>query len=655
MWADNETTLDLLGFKVHADLIRSVVTVPDLLPITIGVFGDWGGGKTSVMKMLQEDLDPVGYEEGSPERERYERVACLYFNGWLFEGYDDAKSAILSSVLLQLAAHQRFGPMVREKAASLLQSVDWMRLARLGFKEVALPAALAYATGGASLLPALIKPLKQLFGAEDGEKGDGTEEPTAAGNTVKMEELIRPGGQPEGPMDVRTFRERFSEMLDESDIESLVILIDDLDRCSPQRIIDNLEAIKLFLSVDHTAFVIGADPRIVRHAIATVYDPAETRAEADEHEDPTDLVTDYLEKVIQVPYRLPRLSPSEVETYMSLLFCHRELNDEEFAGLRAAYERHREEDRYTVFGYGAIRQELGERFEGKLADNLAFCRSAAPLVTEGLKGNPRQVKRFLNAFVLRKRLADVARLANVHDDVLVKLMILEYAHTRQFNQLHRWQAGQDGHPDELRRLEVALASADADGEQAAKEIHEEWGSTFVRRWVAMEPALAEVDLRDYFWVARDRLQSTLSEASLVPPFVRRLVEDLLSGNPGRLSGGASRASELEADDLETLFGLVERHGQRHPDQEDGYDALLELIREGIPGSGAALSRALLAAPPEAIPPSVGLDILTLLKDKPGLHEQLDPALNRLKWDTKTMIGRALKQSAGNRDGRDGHL
>lgn len=654
MWADNETTLDLLGFRVHADLVRSVVTDPGLLPITIGVFGDWGGGKTSVMKMLQADLEPAGYEEGSPERERYEGVACLYFNGWLFEGYDDAKSAILSSVLLQLAAHQRFGPKVGEKATSLLQSVNWMRLARLGFKEVALPAALAYLTGGTSLLPALVDPLKKLFGAGDAKTGDGTEKQDA-GDKVKIEDFIKPGGQPEGPMDVRTFRDRFSEMLSESDIESLVILIDDLDRCSPQRIIDNLEAIKLFLSVDRTAFVIGADPRIVRHAIATVYDPAETRAETDEHEDPTDLVTDYLEKVIQVPYRLPRLSPSEVETYMSLLFCHRELDTDEFSGLRAAYERHREEDRYTVFGYGAIRQELGERFEGELAANLAFCRSAAPLITEGLKGNPRQVKRFLNAFVLRKRLADVAKLTNVRDDILVKLMILEYAHSRQFNQLHGWQSGQDGHPEELRRLEEALASADANGEQAAKEIHEEWGSTFVRRWVTMEPALTEVDLRDYFWVARDRLQSTLSEASLVPPLVRRLVEDLLSGNPGRLSKGASRAEELEADDLGRLYGLVERHAQRHPDQQEGYDALLELMRKGMPGSGAALSRALLAAPPEAIPPAIGLDILTLLKDEPGLHEELDSALNRLRRDTKSMIGRALKQNAGNRGGRNGHL
>ncbi len=53
VWQDNETEIDLLGFDVHADLIRSVITDPTVLPVTVGVFGDWGGGKSSIMKMLQ--------------------------------------------------------------------------------------------------------------------------------------------------------------------------------------------------------------------------------------------------------------------------------------------------------------------------------------------------------------------------------------------------------------------------------------------------------------------------------------------------------------------------------------------------------------------------------------------------------------------------
>jgi len=59
MWPDNETPDDLIGFQVHADLIRAVVLNRKMLPVTVGVFGDWGGGKTSILKMLERSLSPT--------------------------------------------------------------------------------------------------------------------------------------------------------------------------------------------------------------------------------------------------------------------------------------------------------------------------------------------------------------------------------------------------------------------------------------------------------------------------------------------------------------------------------------------------------------------------------------------------------------------
>jgi predicted KAP-like P-loop ATPase len=115
MWSDNETTDDLFGFRVHADLIRELIMDPSVLPATIGIFGDWGGGKSSIMQMLRDDFEKETAGE-NVEANLYKGVAVLYFNGWLFEGYDDAKAALLSSILTALRDHKRFGPKLKQRA-----------------------------------------------------------------------------------------------------------------------------------------------------------------------------------------------------------------------------------------------------------------------------------------------------------------------------------------------------------------------------------------------------------------------------------------------------------------------------------------------------------------------------------------------------------
>ena len=52
MWSDNETTQDLLGYQVHADLLKKIILNDAMLPISIGVFGNWGSGKSSLMLLL---------------------------------------------------------------------------------------------------------------------------------------------------------------------------------------------------------------------------------------------------------------------------------------------------------------------------------------------------------------------------------------------------------------------------------------------------------------------------------------------------------------------------------------------------------------------------------------------------------------------------
>jgi predicted KAP-like P-loop ATPase len=649
MWSDNETTLDLIGFRVHADLIRSVVTNPDLLPVTIGVFGDWGGGKTSIMKMLESDLDPESYTDPN-EKAKYEKIACLYFNGWLFEGYDDAKSAIISSVLLQLGEHQRFGPKVREKVVSLMKSINWMRAARLGFKEVALPAVAAYISGGATVVPSLMKSTLGFGGiCGEEEKAESSEaaEVDDASDTSKInwEKLIKSDKTPVNPMDVRSFRERFSQMLKDSHIHGLVIMVDDLDRCSPKRIIENFEAIKLFLNVDNTAFVIGADPRIVRHAIAVTYTPDRMQGQEDS-ETADSLITDYLEKLIQVPYRLPRLSPAEVETYMTLLFCQRMLEPDLFDMCATCCQEMREQNRYSVFGYADVEKAIGD-LPDELSKSLTFSNQASPLITEGLKGNPRQIKRFLNAYVLRKELAKVAKLNNIRDDVLVKLMILEYAHMQEFKDLFNWQQADDGFPKQIEEWERLVFEAGGDIAKLddLKVPESRWNTKSIKRWLAMEPQISDIDLRDYFWIARDRLESTLSGTALIPPIVRTAFSDILSENNTISNKAVETVKSLTDDERVAFLDLLETHIKRHADDMAGYKAFDNLIRKDVQGGVEAYVNALSMAPIESIPAPIGYELARLIKEKPQVKDLFDDAIQRLmskKSRIKTALEKALE-------------
>jgi hypothetical protein len=75
MWSDSETTDDLLGFDYLVDQLELVITGPRMLPVTVGVMGDWGSGKTSLLRMAEVRLgDGDGY-------------ICAYFSPWRFEGY----------------------------------------------------------------------------------------------------------------------------------------------------------------------------------------------------------------------------------------------------------------------------------------------------------------------------------------------------------------------------------------------------------------------------------------------------------------------------------------------------------------------------------------------------------------------------------------
>ena len=95
------------------------------------------------------------------------------------------------------------------------------------------------------------------------------------------------------PKEIHALRESFEKTLEAMGV-TLVVLIDDLDRCLPETTISTLEAIRLFLFLKNTAFVIAADDAMIKHAVRRHF------------QDVTDdLVINYFDKLIQLPIRVP--------------------------------------------------------------------------------------------------------------------------------------------------------------------------------------------------------------------------------------------------------------------------------------------------------------------------------------------------------------
>ena len=359
MWSDNETDIDLLGFQVHADLIKSVVTDASLLPVTVGVFGDWGSGKSSVTKMLERSLQD---NDG---------IATIYFNGWQFEGYDDARSALIYSILIELAEHKRLGPKIEAGVRDLIRKVDWLRLANTGL-QIGVPLLTAWLSAGAgasTVTPVL--PLPQPVTPDDEAQKRLLDDVAE----IEFAELLNSNPANQAMLSARQFRKDFGDLIAKTELEAVVILVDDLDRCEPTRLVDTLEAIKLFLTVPNVAFVIGADERIVRHSIAKRYETEDVTQDEPATKHQTDLVTDYLEKLVQVPYYLPRLSQSEIETYMSLLYCKQHLG-EHFDIIHNGFKDSRSQDITGTFDLQKI-QEIANsndvELPEKLSEELSWC------------------------------------------------------------------------------------------------------------------------------------------------------------------------------------------------------------------------------------------------------------------------------------------
>ena len=486
MWKDIETSEDLLGYRFHAKLLKEIVLDKSMLPTSIGIFGNWGYGKSSLMllmeKEINEEITKQVAEENNP------RILQVRFNGWQYESYETTKYSLIQVLLDSVEKYLSDNRDIFDKLDIILKRINLLKLGVLLLKKYVW-----------DKIPNAIK--SNLPTADDLKKCVGVDDITKFQNEFQNEHTS---------LFVTKFRTLLESIVEDAKFDSIIVYIDDLDRCSGEKMIECIEAIKLFLNVKNTAFVLGADERMVERAIKEHY----PEIEQDKRQIYSPF-SDYLEKLIQIPYRLPRLSLNEQYTYILFLLLKSKYPNF-FNAVIKDYNDYKNKEPFGNYDAEKMRAALGEN---KIPDVEALI-PIIPMMTRFLNGSPRQLKRFLNTFDLRMRMVQVANIREIDPTVLAKLMLLEYnfKYQRLFESLYGMQLLGDGIIDKIGEVEECARQKKKLNDKRWQEWEED---NLVLDWLSLSPSLSGVNLKEYFWIARDSLKNSVPVESLVSNVARR--------------------------------------------------------------------------------------------------------------------------------------
>lgn len=271
--------------------------------LVIGIFGEWGSGKSNLLQLVHETFE----NEGESEAAASAPIVVIPFNPWRYEKEEHLLVPLLKIMQRELLRYA-------EEHQSRLERLGWSkdspkRIARfLGVSALAFAKALkvsgeipgvgsaefsfsdfiekgAEAFGGKTIPPSLLDTLESYY--------------------FEFEQKLR--GITSGASGEKPIR--------------LLFLIDDLDRCLPEKAVEMLESIKLFLDVEGCAFVLAVDDEVVERGIIHRYrEYIFQGVNGANSSKPLAQMPitgmEYLEKIIHLPFRLFLPSRAEIRAFL---------------------------------------------------------------------------------------------------------------------------------------------------------------------------------------------------------------------------------------------------------------------------------------------------------------------------------------------------
>lgn len=275
-----------------ATIARLIASKKTKTPIALCVSGAWGSGKTTLLRRIKMMLDATSKLKSKKKKseieflnakenpaESFRQCRTVWFNAWKYSDEDELLVALIRKILQEMSQDS-----IVTKVFSKLLDPTYPRR---------------------DVVNTVLSWFKIKLPSVDVELNTGEPVPTQLSEKTAILDLFDDAFD---RLSASWIHRRIDAKKINPNNGVLVIFIDDLDRCLPAKMVQVLEAVKLFLDKSGCVFVLGADTGIVQQAILKHYADAGVTG---------DSAKDYLDKIVQLRFELPPITETSMQEYLS--------------------------------------------------------------------------------------------------------------------------------------------------------------------------------------------------------------------------------------------------------------------------------------------------------------------------------------------------